>query len=78
MATAQFYGDAFPITPSDSVNLERPAVLYVGTAGDIKCTTISGRTVTLKSVPVGLLPLKVTKVFATGTAATNMTGLVPA
>lgn len=69
--------DAFPITPSDTALLSFPTRwLVIGTAGALRVTTVLGNTVTLASVPVGVLPLQVTQVWATGTAASNISGLV--
>ena len=64
------------ITPSDSANLQLPALkgIYVGTAGTLKVVTSAGNTVTL-TVIAGLLSLQVTKVFATGTTAANLVAL---
>jgi hypothetical protein len=45
--------------------------LYVGGTGDVKVDLVGGGTVTFKAVPVGtILPVQVTKVYATGTTAT--------
>lgn len=68
---------AFDITPSDTANLERTAKsLYIGSAGDVKVTTIAGDTVTFKAVPVGILPVVVTKVFETGTTEATRAALI--
>ena len=47
-------------------------VLYVGVSGDLKVTTAGGGTVVLKSAPVGWHPVNVTRVWATGTLATDI------
>lgn len=41
-------------------------VLYIGTAGDLKVTTLSGTGVTFKNVPVGFFPVQVYKVWQLG------------
>ena len=74
--TAENFDDTFPITPSNTVDLTVPAELMIGTAGALKVITLKGNTVTLTSVPAGRFPVIVTRVFATGTAATNISGLV--
>lgn len=75
-----FYDDAFPITPSDTADLPRMAQgLTVGGAGTLKVTTAAGNTVTLNSVAAGtVLPLRVSKVFSSGTSATNINGMANA
>jgi hypothetical protein len=78
------FGRAAAVTPSDTATI--PSVsggeinegncLYIGGAGDVKVTTIGGDDVTFKAVPVGtILQVKVIKVFATGTTATNILAL---
>ncbi|CDZ26305.1 hypothetical protein [Neorhizobium galegae] len=68
----------FSITPSDSSDLpETTRALYVGTGGHLSVRMLSGETLALSNVPAGgLLPLRVTRVFATGTTAAAITGLV--
>lgn len=51
--------------------------IYVGGAGNLKVTTESGNVVTFSAVPVGtVLPIRTSLVWATGTTATNLVGLV--
>ena len=70
--------DAFAITPSDGAALTLYArALYVGGAGDVKVQTRKGTTVTFSAVPGGsILPVGVGQVFATGTTATLILGLL--
>lgn len=83
MATAwsQYPGDparkAVAVTTSDSADLAtKPTrALYIGVTGDVKVTMQSGDTVTFKAAPVGTLPVCVTRVFATGTTATDILAL---
>jgi len=49
--------------------------LYIGTAGNLKVQTAGGDIITFVAVPVGLFPLQVNKVFATGTGASNIVAL---
>lgn len=64
---------AVAVTPSDSTDLEYiPRALYVGGEGNLKVDMMDGSTVTFASVPVGIFPIRVTRVYSTGTAATNI------
>ena len=50
--------------------------LYVGVAGDVKVKMASGKDVVFTAVPAGsFMPVNVTKVYSTGTAATNIVAL---
>lgn len=70
------YRGAAAITPSDSANLTDPiSAIYVGGTGAIKVDMANGDTVTFAAVAVGIFPIAVKKVYATGTAATNLIGL---
>lgn len=72
------FAGAFAIVPSDTVALS-PAVrgIYVGGAGDVNCTFVSGQTaVTFKAPPVGtVLNISPLRVNATLTTATLLIGL---
>lgn len=65
------------ITPSDSVDLPSPCRgIWVGVAGDITLDgVIAGTAVTLHNVPIGILPIAATRVYATGTDATYLVAL---
>jgi len=70
--------NAAAITPSNTVDL--PAIaskgVYVGVAGAVKVDTESDTTVTFVAVPAGaILPVSVKRVYATGTAATDLVAL---
>ena len=68
--------NAATITPSDGTDLAISSrALYVGTAGDVTVTMVGGATLTLKSVPVGILPLRVARVHATGTSAGDIVAI---
>ena len=55
---------------------EEGSVLYVGTAGNLKVTTVAGDDVTFIGVNTGaFFPVQVKKVFATGTTASNVIAL---
>lgn len=67
----------FSITPSDASNLAAEIrALYVGSAGDLELVLASGDAVSLAGVPGGsLLPLRVSRVKASGTTAGLLVGL---
>jgi hypothetical protein len=68
---------AVPVVPHDVTLLDRNTkALYVGTAGDVKATMRGGGDVTFKAVPAGtVLPIRVVRVFATGTTAADIVAL---
>ena len=70
--------DFFTITPSDSTDVtDITRAIFVTGAGDISCITRSGNTRTWAGVPAStLLPIRVSRVRATGTTATGIIGLV--
>lgn len=65
---------AYQIVPSDEKNGSF-MTLYVGEGGDVTINTEDGQKVTLSNVPSGaLIPLRISRVFATGTTASKMVG----
>lgn len=61
---------AIEVTPNDAADMAIASrALYIGQAGDLKITTVGGDVVTFTAVPVGLLPMRVRRVHATGTTA---------
>lgn len=57
-------------------NSKEACVLYVGTGGNLRVLTASGQDVTFANIIGGtFLPVQVLKVFATGTAASNIVAL---
>lgn len=70
--------DAFSIIPNDSLELtEVTRAVYVGQGGTLVVTTKEGTTVTFENVAAGgFLPLRLSKVLATGTTASALVGLV--
>lgn len=69
-------GGAVVITPSNTVNLANPSVVYVGTTGNVRVLTAQGDDVTFNNVPAGgVLPVQVIRVYATSTTATNLVGI---
>ena len=66
-------GDAAAVTPSDTVNLREPSIIWIGTTGSVRVLTAQGSDVTFSAVPGGaVLPVQVIRVWATGTSATNI------
>ena len=65
---------AVAVTPSDTVDLTVPSrALYIGVSGDVAVEMlILGGTIVFKNVPVGILPVMVTRVNANSTTATNI------
>ena len=69
--------NAATVTPNDSTDLTTASRgIYIGGAGDLRVTMVGKATVTLSAVPAGtLLPLRVVRVLATSTTATNIVAL---
>lgn len=66
---------AVAVTPSDTTVVAFN-YLYIGLTGDVAVIPYGqDNAVTFKSCPVGILPVGVTKVMATGTTAGNILGL---
>jgi hypothetical protein len=67
---------AFAITPNDTADLAvSTRGLWIGGDGSVKITTVDGDTVTLSGCGAGtVVPVRVKRVFATGTTATNILG----
>ena len=69
----------FAITPSDDADLTvATRGIYVGGGGDITVDFVdSGTSIVLASVVAGtVLPIRVSRVYSTGTSATNLVGLI--
>lgn len=68
------------VTPSDSTDLTHYATaLYVGTAGNVAVIPINnadGAPVTFTAHASGYMPVRVRRVLATGTTASNILALV--
>lgn len=71
-------GHGVAIVPSDNVALaEATRAIYVGGAGALRVTMVSGAVVTLAVAQAGqIYPLRVVQVMATGTTATGLVGLI--
>ena len=68
---------AAAVTPNDSTDLTTLSrALYVGSGGSIAVVVADGSTVTFVGVLSGsVLPVRVSRVLATGTTATNIVAL---
>lgn len=63
------------ILPNDAADLAQVTrALYVGGAGDVRLTTLGGETVTLRGLATGWHPLRVSRVLAAGTTASDLVG----
>jgi hypothetical protein len=68
---------SFVITPDDDVNLSQNArSLRVDVGGTLKFTTVGGTTDTWEVSDKETIPMQIQKVFATGTTATGIHGIV--
>lgn len=75
---------AAAVTPSNTADIPYvgggdinwPCVLFIGGAGNLRVLTAGGDDVTFTGVLAGsFLPVQVTRVFSTGTTATNIVAL---
>ncbi len=61
------------VTPSDSTDLDYlTRAVFVGTSGNMVVHTADGTSVTLSSLTEGWHPIRVARILATGTTATNI------
>lgn len=65
---------AWAVTPNDSADLIRQSRgIWVGVAGDLRLLFAHDEAaVTLTAVPVGLYPMRLIRVYATGTTAGSL------
>lgn len=67
---------AAAVTPADGTDLPYfTRALYIGTTGDLAVIMMDGSAVTFPTVPVGVLDIRVSRVKATGTTASNIVAL---
>ena len=71
------YIAALTVVPSDTVLLTRGVcqALHISVAGTLSVLMEDGSTGTFPAVPVGVFPIRVQRVNATGTAATGIVAL---
>ena len=68
--------NAAVVVPSDTADLPIVAtMLGIGVGGLIKVTTAGGQTVSLTVTPMYLVPVRVVRVWATGTTASGIVAL---
>jgi hypothetical protein len=66
--------DAYNVLPSDTDILPwTTTAIYVGVAGDVTVTMASGNKVLFTAMPIGWHYIRVRRIWATGTHATNIT-----
>jgi hypothetical protein len=66
-------GGATAITPSDTVDLATPSVVYVGGLGNVQVTTAQGDQVVFLGLLAGqVIPVQVIRVWSTSTTATSL------
>ena len=67
---------AAAVTLSDSTVIENTRALFIGSAGDLKVTMSDGGDVTFSGLSAGfILPVQVSKVWATGSTASLVLAL---
>ena len=67
----------FAITPDDGTDLAQPTIaINVTTPGKVHVTTVDGTEGTISIHPGQAFPIRVARVWDTGTTATGITGLV--
>ena len=71
------YISAFTVVPSDVTMLTRGPcqALHISVSGSLSVLMEDGTTGTFPAVPVGIFPIRVQRVNATGTAATGIVAL---
>lgn len=66
---------AVAVTPDDATDLGHlTRALYVGTGGDVRVTLADGSAVTFVNMVQGWHPMRVVRVWASGTTADHMMG----
>jgi hypothetical protein len=67
---------AFEINPSDTADLDEVSrALNVGTSGTVRLTTVQGTTATIQVAAGIAFPIRATRIWSTGTTATNIVAL---
>lgn len=65
------------VTPSDTTDLsDVTSALNVATPGTVRVTTLDGSVTDVSVAPGYAFPLRVTRIWATGTTATGIRGLI--
>ncbi len=64
---------ATAVAPSNTNDLPSASTaIYVGGSGNLRVTMLGGELVTFTGLPAGWHPIRVTRVWATNTTATNI------
>jgi len=65
------------LTPDDNNDLVAPTrAVYIGVSGDIKVDMLGEGTATVwTAVPVGVFPIRITRLYATDTTAANVNSM---
>lgn len=67
------YEHAHAVAPNDAGAIQLTQGLYIGGAGNVRVLMAGGQDIIFAGVPAGtVLPVAVTRVFATNTTATNI------
>jgi len=67
--------NAVAVAPSDTADLAQVTrALYIGTAGNARVTLASGTVADFAGLAVGWHPMRVARVHASGTTASNIIG----
>jgi hypothetical protein len=65
--------NAIAVTPSDSEDLEQVSrCIFIGAAGDLRVAMKGGGAPITIPVQAGLIPLRVSRIYAAGTTATGI------
>jgi hypothetical protein len=68
--------NAVAVTASDATTFAEYSTLYIGTSGNLTVDLGGkGKNITFNNVPVGFFPCAVSKVWNTGTTASNIVRL---
>jgi hypothetical protein len=73
-ATVSAHG-AVALTPNDVTVFPITRAIYVGVTGNLAVRMADEMTVTFTNVPVGIFPIQVNQILATGTTASGLLAL---
>lgn len=66
---------AVDVSSADQALIAGCRGLYIGTTGDVKVDMPNATGITFTAVPVGVLPVQATKVYESGTTASDIVAL---
>ena len=65
--------DGVVVTPSDATDLPVTSrALFIGSSGDLSVIMAGGTILQLRNVPVGILPIRASRVRSSGTTASDI------